>query len=466
MIFLIDQISNLFRLKSPERFRPVRVYGNSTYFFFVITTVLLTSSCKESTKPEPVRSKNPNIILVMADDLGFETLGTYKGSSYETPNLDQLALDGMRFDNCYSTPLCTPSRVQLMTGKYNHRNYVGFGLLDSNEKTFAHYMKEGGYKTFIAGKWQLFGNTHQQKLAGNIKGTTPEKAGFDDFCLWQIDQRGFRYKNPTLSSKDGTMEYEDKFGPDIFVDRIESFMDENKDDPFFIYYPMVLTHDPFVPTPNNEKFESFDPSLKVNDTAYFGEMVHYMDKLVGRIRNKVEDLGIQNNTLILFVGDNGTDRDVTSTNDGKIIKGNKGYTTDAGTHVPLIAYWDGKIKKGSVNDNLIDFTDFLPTILETATQIKLDSSLTDGHSFYPQLIGEDSEAREWIFCHYEPHWGNFAPRRYVQDTKWKLYENGEFYDLENDLEEQNPLDKDEQPETVKKIHSQFQKVLAKYSRIK
>ena len=402
----------------------------------------------------------------MADDLGFETLGTYKGSSYETPNLDQLALDGMRFDHCYSTPLCTPSRVQLMTGKYNHRNYIGFGLLDPNEKTFAHYLKEGGYKTFIAGKWQLFGNAHQQKLAGNRKGTTPEKAGFDDFCLWQIDQRGYRYKNPTLSSKDGTMTYEDKFGPDIFVDRIETFMEENKGNPFFIYYPMALTHDPFVPTPDNEKFKYFDPASKVNDTAYFGEMVHYMDKLVGRIRKKVEALGIQNNTLLLFVGDNGTDRDVSSIiNDGKIIKGNKGYTTDAGTHVPLIAFWHGKIKKGSINDNLIDFTDFLPTILETATQNKLDSSLTDGHSFYPQLVGNDTKPREWIFCHYEPHWGNFTPRRYVQNKNWKLYENGEFFNLENDIEEQNSVNKDGQPKEVQEIHEQFQNVLAKYPRL-
>ncbi|MBT8308041.1 MAG: sulfatase-like hydrolase/transferase [Maribacter sp.] len=414
------------------------------------------------TKPEPVRSKSPNIILVMADDLGFETLGTYKGSSYETPNLDQLASDGMRFDHCYSTPLCTPSRVQLMTGRYNHRNYIGFGLLDPNEKTFAHYLKEAGYKTFVAGKWQLFGNANQQQLAGDRKGTTPEKAGFDDFCLWQIDHRGSRYKNPTLSSKAGTIVYGDEFGPDIFVDRIETFMDDNKEDPFFIYYPMVLTHDPFVPTPDNEKFKSFDPTLKVNDTAYFGEMVHYMDKLVGRIRTKVEELGIQDNTLLLFVGDNGTDRDVTSANDGKTIRGNKGYTSDAGTHVPLIAFWDGKIKKESINGNLIDFTDFLPTVLEAATQSKLDSTLTDGHSFYPQLLGDDSEARQWIFCHYEPHWGNFSPRRYVQNTKWKLYENGEFYNLENDITEQNPLNTDVQPKTVREIHDQFQKVLAKY----
>ena len=400
----------------------------------------------------------------MADDLGYETLGIYGGSSYKTPNLDQLANDGMRFDHCYSTPLCTPSRVQIMTGKYNFRNYIGFGLLDPDAKTFGHYMKEAGYSTYIAGKWQLLGNEFQQKLAGDKKGTIPEKAGFDDFCLWQIDQRGSRYKDPLLSTNTGVIKFEDKFGPDIFVDYIEQFMDENKEGPMFIYYPMVLTHDPFVPTPENPDFDGFDATAKVNDTLYFGEMVQYMDKLVGRIMQKVETLGIEDNTLLLFVGDNGTDRDVTSHWNGTSIKGNKGYTTDAGTHVPLIARWKGKITKGSINNNLIDFTDFLPTLVETATLNKLDSTLTDGHSFYPQLLGNNDNTRDWIFCHYEPNWGKFQHRSYVQNKKWKLYGRGEFYDLENDILEQNPLDTGIQNEEVQTILKQFQEVLSRYQK--
>jgi len=400
----------------------------------------------------------------MADDMGYETLGVYGGSSYKTPNLDQLANDGMRFDHCYSTPLCTPSRVQIMTGKYNFRNYIGFGLLDPDAKTFGHYLKDEGYSTFIGGKWQLLGNEHQQKLAGGKVGTTPEKAGFDDFCLWQIDQRGSRYKDPLLSTNTGLIKFEDKFGPDIFVDYIEKFMDENKEGPMFIYYPMVLTHDPFVPTPENPDFDGFDATAKVNDTLYFGEMVQYMDKLVGRIMQKVETLGIEDNTLLLFVGDNGTDRDVTSLWNGTSITGNKGYTTDAGTHVPLIAHWKGKIKKGSINDNLIDFTDFLPTFMEVATAKALDHTQTDGVSFYPQLLGNNDNTRDWIFCHYEPNWGNFNPRRYVQNNRWKLYGHGEFYDLENDILEQNPLDTGIQNEEVQTILKQFQEVLSRYQK--
>lgn len=400
----------------------------------------------------------------MADDLGYETLGIYGGSSYKTPNLDQLANDGMRFDHCYSTPLCTPSRVQIMTGKYNFRNYIGFGLLDPNAKTFGHYLKDEGYSTFIGGKWQLLGNEHQQKLAGGKVGTTPEKAGFDDFCLWQIDQRGSRYKDPLLSTNTGVIKIEDKFGPDIFVDYIEEFMDDNKEGPMFIYYPMVLTHDPFVPTPENPDFDAFEATAKVNDTLYFGEMVQYMDKLVGRIMQKVETLGIEDNTLLLFVGDNGTDRDIVSMVNGTLLKGHKGYPTDAGTHVPLIARWKGKIKKGSINDNLIDFTDFLPTFVEVATAKELDHTQTDGVSFYPQLVGKSQVTRDWIFCHYEPNWGNFNPRRYVQNKRWKLYENGELYDLENDILEQNPLDTGIQNEEVQTIVKQFQEVLSRYQK--
>ena len=435
-----------------------------TSSFLICFYVLSIASCKGEKETAQTAPQKPNIILIMADDLGFETLGTYGSESYQTPNLDTMANNGMRFNNCYSTPLCTPSRVQIMTGLYNYRNYIGFGLLDPNAKTFGHYLKEEGYSTFIGGKWQLLGNEHQQKLAGGKIGTTPEKAGFDDFCLWQIDQRGSRYKDPLLSTTTGVIKFEEKFGPDIFVDYIEQFMDENKEDPMFIYYPMVLTHDPFVPTPENPEFDGFDATAKVNDTIFFGEMVQYMDKLVGRIMQKVENLGIEDNTLLLFIGDNGTDRDVTSLWNGTKIKGNKGYTTDAGTHVPLIAHWKGKIKEGSINDNLIDFTDFLPTIMEAAIAKKMDPTQTDGVSFYPQLVGDTGASRDWIFCHYDPHWGKFQPRSYVQNKQWKLYANGEFYNLERDIMEVDPLDVKEQPEAVQGIHDQFLEVLAKNSK--
>lgn len=406
-----------------------------------------------------------NVILIMADDLGQETLGIYGSDSYRTPNLDQLAREGMRFDHCFSTPLCTPSRVQLMTGKYNHRNYIGFGLLDPNEKTFAHLMEASGYKTCIAGKWQLLGNARQQELAGGKIGSRPEQAGFDSYCLWQIDERGTRYKDPLLSiAEKGTVKFPGEYGPDLFVDYIEDFMEQNRSEPMFIYYPMVLTHDPFVPTPDNLEFKAFNAESKTNDPAYFGEMVSYMDKLVGRIIKKTEALGIRENTLILFIGDNGTDRDVTSMVNGQPLQGDKGNTTTAGTQVPFIANWKGTIVPESINKNLIDFTDFLPTLLDVANGELPSSFKTDGQSFHQQLLGDTENGREWIYCHYAPVWGKFEPRDYVQNKDWKLYNNGEVYNLVTDPLEKNPIGAQKMPNEAKLIIQQFEKVLQNYTR--
>jgi arylsulfatase A len=396
----------------------------------------------------------------MADDLGMETIGTYGGESYQTPNLDELATGGMQFQNCYSTPLCTPSRVQVMTGKYNFRNYIGFGLLDPNEKTFGHAMQEAGYKTCITGKWQLFGNKKQKDLAGGREGTVPLKAGFDTYRLWQINELGSRFKDPMLETfKDGVETFDTEYGPDKFVEFIESFMTSNKDSSFFVYYPMVLVHDPFVPTPDSPEFDAFDSKAKVNDTIYFKDMMAYMDKQVGRIVKKVDELGIRENTVILFIGDNGTDRDVTSKWKGKSIKGEKGYTLDAGTHVPFIASWKGKIEPNQINENLIDFTDFFPSLLDIAQSEIPQNKQIDGVSFYPQLLGKESKTRDWIFCSYAPNWGNFTPRTYVQNTEFKLYKNGEFYNFKNDLYEKSPLSDSDLTKEQLALKASFQRVL-------
>ena len=422
--------------------------------------LVLLTGCQDKPVKNINKNSRPNIILIMADDLGYETLGTYGSTDYATPNLDRLAQEGIRFENCYSTPLCTTSRVQLMTGKYNFRNYIGFGLLDPNEKTFGHYLQEAGYKTAVVGKWQLLGNDYQRELAGGKIGTWPSDAGFDDYCLWQIDQRGSRYKDPLLSIKDhGTKEYTGEYGPDKFVDHIETFMESNLENPFFVYYPMVLTHAPFVPTPDQADFQGFDPAARINDTTYFRHMVAYMDKLIGRITKKIDDLGIRENTLILFIGDNGTDRKVISGNNGVKIAGRKGHPVEAGTHVPFIANWKGTIAPGQSNPNLIDFTDFLPSLLEAAGVGIPDSVIMDGTSFFAQLTGNDYEPREWVFCHYDPRWGKFESVRYVHNTRWKLYADGGFYNLNNDPRETMPLNIEEQPEEVRHLFTKFGTVL-------
>ncbi len=408
------------------------------------------------------KSRKPNIILIMADDLGQETIGVYGGQSYQTPQLDKLAQQGMQFTQCYATPLCTPSRVQLMTGKYNFRNYIGFGLLDPQERTFGHAMQAAGYKTCVVGKWQLYGNKKQQELAGNRTGTLPKDAGFDTYRLWQVQDRGTRFKSPTLETfRDGLQTFDNGYGPDKFVEFAEEFMTKHKEDPFFIYYPMVLVHDPFVPTPDSPDFEKFDPKVWLNDTTYFKDMMAYMDKQVGRLVRKTDELGIRENTLILFIGDNGTDRDVTSKWNNQMINGRKGYTVKDGTHVPFIANWKGTISPGQQNANLIDFTDFFPSLLDAAGVGESERTFTDGVSFYPQLKGETTSTRDWVFCDYNPRWGNFKPRRYVQNANWKLYASGDFYHVGQDPGELNPIPDDQLSASQMQLKKQFEGVLAR-----
>jgi len=413
----------------------------------LVLVVWFQSFAAVNTMAQSSGHSKPNVILIMADDMGMETLKSYGGESYYTPRLDELAERGMRFTHCYSTPLCTPSRVQIMTGKYNFRNYVGFGLLDAEQTTFGHLMQSEGYETCVVGKWQLYGNEKQQTLAGGRVGSLPEQVGFNDYCLWQIKDRGNRYKHPTVTSKSGGTEtFESAYGPDKFVDFMEDFMTKQvmDDKPFFVYYPMTLVHDPFQPPPGHPLFADYDPSVHPkNDTTWFRDMMTYMDKMVGRIVDKVEDLGAAENTLILFIGDNGTDRDVISRWEGKRIQGQKGYALEAGTHVPMLAYWPGKIMPSTVNPNLIDFTDFLPTIVDVAGSRPARDLVLDGRSFYPQLVGKKRGIRGHVFCHYEPHWGGFEAKTYIHGKRWKLYDDGAFFDFARDPMEENPLEHSE-----------------------
>lgn len=400
--------------------------------------------------------KQPNLVLIMADDVGYEGFSCYGSSTYQTPHVDELSRTGIRFDHCYSTPLCTPSRVQMMTGKYNFRNYTEFGTLTQGETTFAHLLKGAGYKTCVAGKWQLAGHFEGSNYKG--KGTHPKDAGFESYCLWQIDKLGSRYWNPVLN-KNGTYleNLEGKYGPDVICDFINSFVREHKDEPFFVYYPMILPHFPFMRTPTTHP----SPEERfIDDRQHFKEMVEYTDTIVGRIVKNLEELGLRENTLVLFTGDNGTMRGISSQVGNRTIIGAKGLTTDAGTHVPLVANWRGHVPEGFVCDDLIDFTDFLPTVLDV-TETKAPSPFVyDGRSFLPQVLGEKGNPRDWIFCHYDPRWGNRQKKRYVQNKKWKLYEDGRLFNLKTDILEQNPLDFKQLNTDVQNIIKKFEDVLA------
>jgi len=381
----------------------------------------------ETTKP----ARKPNLILILADDLGYETIGANGGTSYRTPVLDKLAATGTRFTHCYAQPLCTPSRVQLMTGLYNVRNYIAFGHMDPKSITFANLLKRAGYTTCMAGKWQL---GHTLDL--------PKKFGFDEYYLWQHTRRPPRYANPGLEINGVETNYNNgEYGPDLINNHAVEFVTRNKDRPFFLYYSMLLTHAPNQPTPDSKTWDPKGKGETVNRSReHFPDMVAYMDKLIGRLIAKLDALGLRENTLILFVGDNGCGGGIRSIIDSREVTGGKGTTTAAGMHVPLIANWPAHVVAGAVCSNLIDTTDFLPTLLDVAGESLPSDLKPDGQSFLPQLRGEPGRPREWVYSWYSPRTtADLSARECAFNQHYKLYRSGDFFDLTRDPQEQQPV---------------------------
>ena len=423
----------------------------------LITLVFV--SCKDHKDPA-----NPNIILIMADDMGYECISCYGSTSYKTPALDKLASGGIRFSHCISQPLCTPSRVKIMTGLYNYRNYDYFGHLKNSAYTFGNLMKEADYATCIVGKWQLNGLAYKDEIPYWNDLTRPNIFGFDEYCLWQLTKtrsEGERYADPLIEQNGEVLATDiDDYGPDIFTNYLLDFIERKKDKPFFVYYPMVLVHEPFVPTPDSEEWNNPSARYK-NDTTYFKDMVAYTDKIIGLLINKLAMLDIEGNTIIMFTGDNGTHTSVYSNTRFGVIQGGKGNTIDAGVHVPLIVSWPQKIKKGFKYDGLIEFSDFFPTIADIVGE-QIES---DGKSFYPLLTGMRYVQRKTVFVHYDPKWGqnvNQYRNQFVQSVDYKLYQDGRFFNLTNDIREKIPLNMDSLSEDEIEIESILQNELKRH----
>lgn len=380
-------------------------------------SVLGVSNLLHSSEQRP-----PNIVLIMADDLGYECLGCNGGESYNTPNLDTLAASGMRFTHCYSNPVCSPSRTCLMTGRYTFRTGTNtreaWGIIPGNEITFGHTLQQAGYATSLAGKWQL------QFLQDNPQHV--KQMGFEESCCWAWHE-GPRYYDPWVY-ENGTLRknFSEQYGPDIYSNFLMDFMEKNKERPFLAYYPMALTHFPKT----GERY--YEPPPKNGRHQTFGEMVETMDTIVGRIVKKLDDLNLRENTLILFTGDNGTPTQVISKWNGKNVQGGKQELTDAGTHVPLIANWIGTTPAGEVNDSLVDFSDFHTTMAELANAALPTDRIIDGKSFEPQLCGDQPDARKWVYTEWEG-------KKWIRNQRWKLYNTGELYDMDNDPNEENPV---------------------------
>lgn len=421
--------------------------------------------------PNAYAEKSPNVVLIMADDLGFESVGSYGGQSYKTPNMDKLAEEGMKFERAYATPLCTNTRIQLMTGLYNNRNWKYFGILDPDTKTIGHYMQDAGYSTMIAGKWQLqsYDPSHWPG-AENRRGTGmhPRDAGFDEYSLFHTghtELKGSRYADPVIEQNDKFLaDTKGKYGPDIWTDYIIDFIDRKSNDtkPFFVYYSMSLPHGPFQPTPDSKEWT--DPETRHDEEVkFYGDMVEYTDKVLGRIMDSLEQQGLDEDTLVIFYSDNGTHQSVLSEWKGRKTQGGKGLTNELGIRVPLIARWKGHIPEGETTNALADSTDIIPTLLDAAN-IALEETPFDGQSFLPQASGVKTKGRDWVFFHHETRPG-FDKDRYhlvrlaLNDT-YKLYEDGRLFKIsEDDLYEENPILPENDNRKEHKARKELQSVL-------
>ena len=373
--------------------------------------------------PDACQAERPNVIVIMADDIGAEGLGCYGSTLYTTPHLDRMAREGARFENAYATPLCTPTRVMLMSGLYPNR--TGFRALISKQpgvrlpaeiRTFGHDFQEAGYRTAIAGKWQL-GKFDEHP-------GQPTEHGFDEYCLWSWfygGKKSSRYYQPQYYQNgkilDGAKE---DFGPDVFRDFVRDFIDRHHEQPFFIYYPMALVHSPFIHPPRLESLaRSRYPDDVDKQTAAFGHMITCMDDVVGDILTKLRDHGIDDNTLVLFTGDNGTGRPITSRLPDLEIKGGKGTMTEAGSRVPFLAWWPGRVPPG-VREEFLCLVDVVPTIAAMA-DIPLHRTL-DGMDLSHNLLGTSGDDRPHVLI-------NYRQAYFVRDRMLRLNEDGRLYHI-------------------------------------
>ena len=455
---------------------------------FLFALILFTNC--NNTAPKPKNSKPPNIIYILADDLGYGDIGVYGQTLFETPNLDRLAKGGMQFLQHYSgSTVCAPSRSALMTGQHTGHTFIrgnserGFTLenegqypLASEELTIAEVLKEAGYRTAAFGKWGL-----------GYPGSegAPNSQGFDQFYGYNCQRVAHNYY-PThlwdnqlkeyLKGNDGNTAQ--TYAPELIHQKALSFLEENKDAPFFMFYPSVIPHaelvapeeymvksrGKFLPEKkhvNAKKKDGYSVSgynSQVESHAAFAAMVNILDDQVGEIMDKVHELGIAENTLIIFTSDNGphkeggADPDYFDSNGP--LKGYKRDLYEGGIRVPMMAYWPSKIQPGSTSNHPSAFWDFFPTAIEIAG-VKKEFAGIDGISFLPTLVGKEQKSHPYLYWEFLERGG----RQAVLMNQWKgirlnMAKNPdapiELYRLTDDIGEENNLAQ-EYPQIVKKM---------------
>ena len=458
----------------------------------------------------------PSIVFILADDLGYGELGCYGQEKIKTPNIDALAAEGMKFTQFYSgAPVCAPARCILLTGKHSGNAYVrgnnewasrgevwdfekasndpnleGQYPMPAETVTIGKLLQGAGYKTACVGKWGL-GAPFSDGVAN--------KQGFDLFFGYNCQRQAHTYyplhlwRNeekvmldnklvvPGTKLKEGADPYDSasyvkftqkEYSADLMISEALNFIDENKAQPFFLYFASPIPHDPLqVPKEYVDSYrESFgDEEPYIGNKGYFPHrypraayagMISYLDDQVGQIIKKLKELGLYENTLIIFTSDNGPTYaggvDAAFFDSGKPFRSDygwgKGFTHEGGIRVPMLASWPGHIQPGSISNHISAFWDVLPSFCEIA-DIPVPND-TDGISFLPSLIGEAQIEHDYLYWEFPSYKGQQA----VRMGKWKairknIFEENmeiELYNLETDLREQTNL-ASEYPDIIEKM---------------
>ncbi len=454
--------------------------------FFALATGLISIFLLPACQPENAKDNKPNIIYILADDLGYSDLGCYGQQIIKTPNIDKLAAEGMKFTHHYAgTNICAPSRCVLMTGLSTAHSQIRgnspgkpFGQipLAENTTTIATLLKAEGYATAMIGKWGL----GVESNSGN-----PLKQGFDYYYgyLCQILAHNhcpeYLMENDEKVYLDNKVVWDDttrwtkglgsypiernQFSQELFTSKALTFIEDNKEKPFFLYMPSIIPHvNGEAPKgkwgsdiPSFEPYENEDWN---EDDKGYAAMITYLDKDIGMIIDKLKILGIEENTLIIFSSDNGGGAGLSPYrrfDSNAPWRGGKGDLYEGGIRVPMIAKWKGTIKSGSVSSHPSAFWDMMPTICDIA-EIKIPDN-SDGISFLPELLGEKQEKHDSFY--FENSGGRRSTKQAIIKDDWKCIRfkirktdetTVELYNMKDDPREQNDL-ADKNPEKVKEL---------------
>jgi len=406
------------------------------------------------------QDSRPNILFILIDDLGKEWVSCYGADDVETPHVDALAASGLRFENCYCMPQCTPTRATFLTGQYpfrhgwvNHWDVPRWGggvqFDPDRNPCVARCLREAGYRTSIAGKWQINDFRVQPNVLDDL--------GFDDWCMWTGGEGGNRasnerYQDPYIHTREGSKTLAGKFGPDVYADFLMDRLRTADDRPQFLYWSMCLTHAPLVATP-------LEPNARTNRERHIA-MVRYTDHLLGRMLQTLDETGQRERTIIVWTTDNGTGG-VAGHRLGREVKPGKAKTTEPGVCVPFIVNGPG-VPRGRVTPELTDFTDLLPTCCELAGTTPPKDHVQDGVSIADLLQGRsDGSPRDWILAMggqnraqltsagVENEW--YFRDRVLRDQRYKVFigtdrQPQRLIDLAADPEEQTNLLPNPSPE--------------------